>query len=93
MILALVLFLFAISPDGTTAPPASEIVDLMGNVWALKGGLPNPECDPVAEVCLLDTVLLLYCQGQVYAQHRTTGAWYRGAVGRGWTLVGISRPC
>ena len=58
------------SPDCTTVPPASRIVDAADNVWTLQGGqiAKNGTIDPITA----NVILLVYQGGGVYQETSDT---------------------
>jgi hypothetical protein len=76
------------SPDGTTVPPAAQIVDGQGAVWTLSGGavLRNG-----ASAAGGTGVRILYSGGSIYVLGANGGSWWRW-LGTGWTNVGTTQP-
>src|ERR1700731_1203349 len=76
----------AASPDGTTVPPASSIVDSRGNVWTLTANgqiARNGRIDRITNSVLL----LVYSDGAVYQKTSWIGndgqnLWWRWSRGR-----------
>jgi len=69
------------SPNGTTIPTASQIVDGGGNVWTRSGGSFHVNGTSVTSSI---TILLLYFNNTIYANN-SDGNWYRW--NNGWFYV------
>lgn len=84
------------SPDGTTMPPAPELIDAQGHRWLLgftDNPTPHSGCDTQTEICALPTDVMIACKGVIYGLNRENARWYRGRVNGGWTDVGPNHPC
>jgi hypothetical protein len=75
------------SPDGTTIPAASQIVDNTGVVWTVNSGVSyeNGYGDGGANI-----TLLLYYNGVIYAQV-TNGTWWSHGSGSWQPIAGDPR--
>src|ERR1700694_984486 len=77
----------AASPDGTSVPPASRIVDGRGNIWTLTAN-GQIERNGRVDRSTNSVLLLVYSGGAVY--QKTSGMangqnlWWRWSRGRGW---------
>ena len=76
------------SPEGTRAPPASEIIDRQGAVYTLNGGQVHK--DGQWHNGATGDELLIWNQGSIYA-HSPNGHWYRDDSTQ-WTDVGTDDP-
>jgi hypothetical protein len=74
------------SPNGTTIPSATQIVDAGGNVWTLSGGVVY-EKGALAGYSK-GVTLLLYQNNTIY-QENTAGGWWSWS---GSTWVGTTQP-
>jgi hypothetical protein len=68
------------SPDGTTIPPAAQIVDGAGNAWTVTGGVIYENGALAAYSA--NVTLLLYFGGTIYQQNSAGGWW--SWDGSGW---------
>ena len=76
------------SPDGTTIPPATQIVDAQGAVWTISGGAILRNGSTAAGG---SGVRILWSGGSIYVLGSVGGNWWRW-TGTGWTNVGPTQP-
>lgn len=77
------------SPSGTTIPSATQIVDSVGNVWTVTGGIisyvPAGGGAPVQTVSS-NVILLLYYNNLIY-QENNSAQWFEFVSGTAYTPV------
>ena len=76
------------SPDGTMAPPATQLVDASGAVWAISTDVVLRNGAPAAGASGLK---LLWFGGAIYVLGSDGSTWW-GWNGLGWTDVGTTQP-
>ena len=76
------------SPDGTTLPPATQIVDAQGVLWTLSGQLILRNG---AHAAGGTGVRILWLRGTIYVLGSDNSRWWRWN-GSGWTFVGTTQP-
>ena len=77
----------AASPNGTTIPPATQIIDSSGNIWTVSGGIYE---NGVLTVHSNGVALLLYDNNTLYYK-TTAGAWWSW-IGKRWVTSGTPPP-
>ncbi|SAL52574.1 glycosyl hydrolase [Caballeronia humi] len=77
------------SPDGTTIPSATSIVDDAGNMWTLVSNRVTRNGTSIATGSPKALTMLLWYGGGVYAMN-TDGNWYKN--GNPWASLGANDP-
>lgn len=60
------------SPNDTISPPAPQIVDSLGNIWTIVGGVANENGVPTQSS---NIVAILWHQGSIYVQNNNN-TWF-----------------
>lgn len=78
------------SPDGSTIPALSQIVDAAGHVWTVPGGVVQR--DGVAAGFTDQVTALLYYQGTLWQENVNSLWWPWSTTSSSWTGSGVADP-